>query len=412
MKYCLSSTLIGASIVLLNPQITNALPSEQVGEIAQGITVLIETTDKSDNGSGVIIQKQGNTYTVLTAAHVIANLNRKYEIVTSDKQRYQLDYSTVKKLPNKIDLAVVTFTSNNNYQIAKIGNSKEAKLGSKVYVAGFPKQNASRKFIDISFPPAGKITANATQVTDDGYTIGYSIPTLPGMSGGPLLNPQGELIGIHGRGEPANLDDIVDIKQSEVAYVKGNNNYAIPIYTFLRQASLVGVNLGITVPPLQVAQTPTAEDSYLKGIKNAQKGNHPQAILQFTQAIKSNPNYSEAYYNRGNAHLVLENYQEAINDFDQATKINPNYVDAYLSKRDIHTKLSKTARKIFNETQDADTKLSQRAWQISHETQAMLAEQHLFQLLMKTIKDDNPSRQKFITELRRQQLTDNKNSFN
>ncbi|MEO0839410.1 MAG: hypothetical protein AAF063_10975 [Cyanobacteria bacterium J06643_5] len=42
----------------------------------------------------------------------------------------------------------------------------------------------------------------------------------------------------------------------------------------------------------------------------------------------------------------------------------------------------------------------------------MLAEQHLFQLLMKTIKDDNPSRQKFITELRRQQLTDNKNSFN
>ncbi|MEO0839411.1 MAG: tetratricopeptide repeat protein, partial [Cyanobacteria bacterium J06643_5] len=136
----------------------------------------------------------------------------------------------------------------------------------------------------------------------------------------------------------------------------------------LRQASLVGVNLGITVPPLQVAQIPTDEDSYLKGIKNAQKGNHPQAILQFTQAIKSNPNYSEAYYNRGNAHLVLENYQEAINDFDQATKINPNYVDAYLSKRDIHTKLSKTARKIFNETQDADTKLSQRAWQISHET--------------------------------------------
>ncbi|MGB7377426.1 MAG: trypsin-like peptidase domain-containing protein [Rivularia sp. (in: cyanobacteria)] len=393
--YALSEALIGASIVLVQPQVTNtALSPEQVGEIAQGITVLIETTDKKDNGSGVIIQKQGNTYTVLTAAHIVRSSNQKYEIVTPDKQRYQLDYSSVKKLPNQIDLAVVTFASSNNYQVAKVGNSDRAKLGSKVYVAGFPKPKGARKFTSINLSPPGQITANATQAVDEGYSLSYNIATLPGMSGGPLLNQQGELIGIHGRGEVATVDDIVYNKLNpQVAYVKGNNNYAIPIYTFLRQASLVGVNLRITVPPLQVAQAPTAEDFYLKGVDNAQKGDYQGAIFQFTQAINNNPNYAEAYYNRGNARLVLENNQQAINDFEQATKINPNYIDAYLSKRDAHAKLSPTGRKIADQTQ------------------AMLAEQRAFKLLMEQIKNDPALRQKFITELRRR-ARENKNSFN
>ncbi len=74
MKYyhVLTSAFIEVSIVLVQPQVTNAaLSSEQVGEIAQGITVLIENTDIKENGSGIIVQKQGNTYTVLTAAHVV-----------------------------------------------------------------------------------------------------------------------------------------------------------------------------------------------------------------------------------------------------------------------------------------------------------------------------------------------------
>ncbi|MEM6754551.1 MAG: trypsin-like peptidase domain-containing protein [Cyanobacteria bacterium P01_C01_bin.38] len=398
MKYhhALSSTLIGVSIVLVQPQVTNAaLSTEQLGEIAQGITVLIETTDKKDNGSGVIIQKQGDSYTVLTAAHVVKSSNQKYEIVTPDKQRYQLDRSKVKKLPNQIDLAVVTFTSNKDYQVAKVGNPDKAKLGTTVYVAGFPKKTASRKFSSINFPPPGQITANATQAVDGGYSLSYNIATLPGMSGGPLLNQQGELIAIHGRGEPANVDDIVYEKLNpEIVYVKGNNNYAIPIYTFVRQASLVGVNLGITAPPLQVAQAPTAENFFLKGVDKAEKKDYQGAINDFNQAIKINPQYAEAYYNRGNARTQLQDYQEAINDFNQAIKINPEYADAYLSKRDAHNNLSPTARKIANQTQ------------------AMLAEQRAFQLLMQKIKNDDTLRQKFIMELRRQAEENKKNSFN
>ena len=332
MKYhhLLSSALIGASIVIVQPQATNALSTQQVGEIAQGITVLIEATDKSGNGSGVIIQKQGNTYTVLTAAHVVAK-QKQYEISTADNHPpYQIDYSTVKKLPQQIDLAVVKFTSNKNYQVAKVGNPDKAKLGATVYVAGFPKQTASRKFSSISFPPPGQITANATQAVDGGYTLVYSIPTLPGMSGGPLLNQQGELIGIHGRGEAANVDDITyDELNPQIAVVKSNNNLAISIYTFLRQAQTVNVDLGISAPPLQVAQALTAEDLVLKGVDKGNKGDYQGAIQDFTQAIKLNTKYADAYYNRGVVRSKLKDYQGAIQDYTQAIKIIPKYAEAY-----------------------------------------------------------------------------------
>ncbi|MEO0685478.1 MAG: tetratricopeptide repeat-containing serine protease family protein, partial [Cyanobacteria bacterium J06649_11] len=332
MKYnhILPSVLIGTSIVLVQSQIVNALSTEQVGEIAQKITVLIEPTDnKQSNGSGIIIKKSGNTYTVLTAAHVVANQNT-YEIVAPDNQRYQLDYSKVKKLPNQIDLAVFTFTSSQNYQVAKVGNPDKAKLGTKVYVAGFPKQTASRKFSSINFPPPGQITANANQAVDGGYTLAYSIPTLPGMSGGPLLNQQGELIGVHGRGETANIDDVTyDEINPQVAYVKSNNNLAISVYTFLRQASVVNVDLGISAPPLQIAQAPTAEDFFLKGVDKHNRKDYQGAINNYNQALQINPKYVDAYKNRGFTHIVVKNYQNALKDLNQAVKLDPNNAQSY-----------------------------------------------------------------------------------
>jgi hypothetical protein len=50
-------------------------------------------------GSGVIIARQGQTYYVLTAEHVVATED-EYEIITSDGKKYRLDYKNVKKLPD------------------------------------------------------------------------------------------------------------------------------------------------------------------------------------------------------------------------------------------------------------------------------------------------------------------------
>lgn len=61
-----------------------------------------------------------------------------------------------------------------------------------------------------------------------------------------------------------------------------------------------------------------AEIFYQEGMKNAQKGNYEEAINNFTEAIKLNPNEAKYYKFRGLAHLRLDDQTIAINDFKKA----------------------------------------------------------------------------------------------
>ena len=83
--YALAPALIGVSIAFVQPQIAVALSSAEVAKLAKAITVQIH--NKNGSGTGVIIKKEGNTYTVLTAKHMVENQD-KYQIITPDGQRY------------------------------------------------------------------------------------------------------------------------------------------------------------------------------------------------------------------------------------------------------------------------------------------------------------------------------------
>jgi S1-C subfamily serine protease len=90
----------------------------QVDEIARQITVLINSKNNG-NGSGVIVAKEGNTYSVLTATHVIQNPDT-YSLVAPDGQQYRLDSEQTKILEG-VDLTVVKFTSDETYLVATLG---------------------------------------------------------------------------------------------------------------------------------------------------------------------------------------------------------------------------------------------------------------------------------------------------
>ncbi|MEI6370081.1 MAG: tetratricopeptide repeat protein, partial [Nostocales cyanobacterium ELA608] len=326
-KYTIPAALIGVSIALVQPQIAFALSSGEVAKIAKQITVLI---DSKSPGSGIIVKRSGNTYTVLTAGHVVASKN-KAEIVTPDGKRYQLNYSTVKPLPG-VDLATFQFTSSNNYPVAKIGNSDQSREGTIAYVAGFPKAKASSISSSIYIFTDGKINANTSKPLKDGYALAYSNITLPGMSGGPLFNEQGELIGVHGRSDESEVDIETSKVNPEVAYIKSGFNLGIPINTFLRLSAKSGVDVGVTPPPERVATAPKADDFFIQGVDKQRKGDKQGAILAYNDAIKINPNFSEAYIKRGNARDDLGDKQGAIEDYNQALKINPNYAKAYYNR--------------------------------------------------------------------------------
>ena len=214
--------LFGVSIVLAQSQVGRAaLPSTEISKIAKSITVQVS---HQSPGSGVLIKKEGETYTVLTAAHVVSQAN-KYEIVTADGQRY--NGSTIKTLPD-VDLALVQFKSNKNYTTAKVGNSDQTTEGNRVYVAGFPVAKAAISRSIYLFTE-GIVNANATEPLRDGYALAYSNNTLPGMSGGAVINENGELVGIHGRGDTAENFQTNSINPGIV--VKTGFNLGIPINT-------------------------------------------------------------------------------------------------------------------------------------------------------------------------------------
>jgi hypothetical protein len=214
------------TLALVQYQTVFALTPVEVNDIAKQITVMIGGLD--GKGSGVIIDKDGNTYTVLTAYHVIKNPG-VYDIITYDGEKYRIERS---QNVGKLDLALVKFTSSKNYPIAKIADSRTVREGSTVYYTGFPaeKANQPRNYRFIPAPITGR------RQDKEGYELSYNGPPLQGMSGGPVLNEEGLLIAIHGKAETRPII-IEGIQRTEIVGVQG-----IPTEKFPNLISIIQNN--------------------------------------------------------------------------------------------------------------------------------------------------------------------------
>lgn len=321
--YSLTPIVLGVAAIVATPlQSAQALNATEVGTIAEAVTVRI---DGQNPGSGVIIKRQGNVYTVLTAAHVVATEDG-YDVVTPDDQLHELDYSKVKKLPN-VDLALVEFTSPKTYKVADIGDSKAVKAGASIYVSGFPLPTTAITESIWNFSE-GKVTANSKRPLADGYALVYSNDTLPGMSGGAVLNSQGKLIAIHGR-----ADAEQSVQKTETVYQKTGFNLGIPINTFLNLAANVSPTLGFVSKANEATGTTLTKDDWLlQGVGKYKTGNYQEAIKDFDQAIALNPKNADAYYNRGLTYNSLKQYTQALKDYTRAIQLNPGNALVYFNR--------------------------------------------------------------------------------
>jgi tetratricopeptide (TPR) repeat protein len=331
--------IFGAILVIL-PDIALAKTPVEVKQIATFSTVKIEfynTNNVRDNGSGVIYQKQGDVYTIITNAHVACGSaegtdcrinSASYAITTPDFSRHQMIYGSAKRIYNTLDLATIKFRSSKNYHLAQFADSSKTINQETIYTAGFPGDQSKLRF------SKGKLIANVkNRVIDDngGYTMLYDALTLPGMSGSGVFNSQGQVVAIHGNGDKfkKGTDTNDDYRIGE----KLGINRGIPAnrVTFSPYAP------SITVDNKQFKAS-TADEfmvlAYNKSLRIDSKikieSEKKEAIKLVNQAIKLQPSYTQAYILRGWLHSQLKNNSQALLDYDKAILIDPEYDASYL----------------------------------------------------------------------------------
>jgi len=140
-------------------------------------------------GSGFIVERKGNTYFVLTNNHVAGSAD---EIMVKLHNGEEYEAELVGTDPRK-DLALVKFESREDLSVARLGDSDDLYVGDWVLAIGSP-------FGYKSSVSAGIISALGRQNGPDGNIndfIQTDAAINQGNSGGPLVNMDGEVVGIN-----------------------------------------------------------------------------------------------------------------------------------------------------------------------------------------------------------------------
>ncbi len=88
---------------------------------------------------------------------------------------------------------------------------------------------------------------------------------------------------------------------------------------------------------------------YLQGLISFEKTNYEDAIHYFSKVIEIDPNYSEAYNDRGSAYRLLEKYNEAVEDYSKAIMLKKTAI-YYNNRGSVKMKLEKYAEAIDDYT--------------------------------------------------------------
>lgn len=155
-----------------------------------------QTRTSQAAGTGVIIDSSG---LVLTNKHVVPSTTSTVTVVTSDGSRYE-GAEIIGRDPLN-DIAIIRVKNPKNFQPATLGDSEKVRTGQKVIAIGnalgqFQNTVTSGIISGIGRPiEAGDQSSGASEQLTNLFQTDAAINA--GNSGGPLLNFNGEVIGIN-----------------------------------------------------------------------------------------------------------------------------------------------------------------------------------------------------------------------
>ena len=216
-----------------------------------------KSTDKSpaeDNRPKNTVKATGTGFAISTDGYIATN-----EHVVNGANRVTVDvFSPETGIANKYEAKIIVSDPVNDVAIIKIEDpdfngfkplpyslETRANIGADVYTIGFPLSSV----MGSNFKVANGIISAKTGVNDDIRKYQITVPIQPGNSGGPLLNKDGNIVGITSSALNA---DAVGTRVENV-------NYAVK--------SLYLLNAIYTIPTME--EMPT--DSSVKGLSLEQQ---------------------------------------------------------------------------------------------------------------------------------------------
>jgi serine protease Do len=141
-------------------------------------------------GSGMIIDPEGH---ILTNSHVVSGAT-KIQVVLSDGRWFDEKSLKVIGTDSKTDLAVIQITAKGPFPHVVLGDSDKMEIGQWVVAIGQPRglsQSVTQGII------SAKHRMGITNPSSYEDFLQTDAAINPGNSGGPLINLQGEVIGIN-----------------------------------------------------------------------------------------------------------------------------------------------------------------------------------------------------------------------
>ncbi len=164
-----------------------ALDNEEINNISiyekaapAVVTITVMTIEGPSSGAGTIIDASG---IILTSSHVVGDANSA-TITTESGEEFPAQ--VLARVGQQSDLAILKAKANKPLPYVPMGNSQTVKVGQKVLAIGNPYGFERTLTLGI----ISRLDKEKNRIQTDASIN-------PGNSGGPLLNTNGEIIGIN-----------------------------------------------------------------------------------------------------------------------------------------------------------------------------------------------------------------------
>ena len=207
----------------------------------------IESSDElavAGEGSGVIYKKDGDTAYIVTNNHVISGAE-KIDILLASGEKLS---GELVGADTYSDIAVIKIAADKVTTIAEFANSDTIKVGETAIAIGSPLGSVYANTVTQGI--ISSLSRTVTSQTEDGQTISTNAIQTdaainPGNSGGPLINIQGQVIGI-------NSSKITSSSVSSSGVAIEGMGFAIPSNDAVQIINQLETNGKVTRPALGV----------------------------------------------------------------------------------------------------------------------------------------------------------------